>query len=303
MRIATLPAAHQRALCQQILDHPFIDGVRYNSGARSPEPPLETVSRLLEWATSAGKRLWIDLKGRQLRIEQWAVPTFGDIVLNHSLEVDLPAQLILRHGEETRIVAINGRSVFVDPPPATAVGQGQAVNVRGANLRIDGYLTPDDHAYLQACRELGVLDVMLSFVEQADDISTVRQLLPGARCVLKIESMRGLAFVQAASAAELAGCQLMAARDDLYVNIEPSPAAILPALALLVQRDPEAICASRLFAGLEHAKGAVPSIGDLTDLCYMQQLGYKHFMLSDGICQRRFADVMQAWQDFHGAPA
>jgi hypothetical protein len=110
--------------------------------------------------------------------------------------------------------------------------------------------------------------------------------------------MAGLAFVRKATESTLRGCQLMAARDDLYVNIEPGPPAILPALELLVKRDPDAICASQIFSGLERAKVPVPSIGDLTDLRLMQQLGYQHFMLSDGICQRRFAEVMQAWQQF-----
>ena len=270
--------------------------MRYNVGARSPWAPRETLERLLEMC--GGRRLWVDLKGRQLRIVQWAVPTFGDIVLNHALDVELPATLVLRGGEQTRIVAVRGTTVYVDPPPSVAVGQGQAVNVHGRGLAIHGYLTEEDEAYLAACRELGLLDVMLSFVEGRADVEAVRERLPGARCVLKIESPRGLDFVRDATPADLEGCQLMAARDDLLINIEPTRVAILPALELIVRKDPEAICASRLFAGLESGKDGEPSLGDLADLRLMEQLGYRHFLLSDGLCQRRFAEAMRAWEDY-----
>lgn len=293
MLIATLPSPHRAALVAQILSHPRIDGARFNTGTRSPFSPKETLERLLTQAQAAGKRLWVDLKGRQLRITQWAVPTYGDIILNHPIRCTLPATLILRGGERTSITHVDGATIYVDPPPRDATGDGQAVNVHAPDLEIDGTLTDEDHEYLAACRELGVTDTMLSFVECADDLAEVRALLPGARLVLKIESPAGLDFIRTAAPETLAGCQLMAARDDLYVNVD-DPAEILAAITDIVRIDPEAIVASRLLSGVERRTGL--SLGDICDIELMRRLGYRHYLLSDGLCHNVFAAAMEAWE-------
>ena len=298
--LATLPAAHQTPLIRQILGSPSVAGARFNVGARSPWSPRETLERVAAEAERAGKRLWVDLKGRQLRIVQWAVPTFGDIVLNHEIEVELPARIVFRGGESSEIVEVRGNRVFVDPPPANAVGQGQAVNVHARRLEVKGYLTEEDEEYLDACASLGILDVMLSFVEGPGDVEAVRNLLPGVRPVLKIESPAGLEFVRSAGPAGLAGCRLMAARDDLMVNLGGSPggnpAEMLPALEELVAIDPETILASRVFQGVEQ-KGT-PSLADFCDVRLMETLGYRTFLLSDGLCLRRFAEAAAAWEQY-----
>jgi pyruvate kinase len=297
MLIATLPAAHQTRLIREIIEHPAVHGVRYNVGARSPYPPRETLERLIEATERAGKLFWVDIKGRQLRIVQWAVPTFGDITLNHAIEVETPARIFFRGNEWSEIVEVRGNRLFVDPQPPSAVGQGQAVNVHGRNLKIDGYLTEDDEAYLDACAQLGIERVMLSFVEEAEDIAVVRARLPEANCVLKIESPKGLDFIRTASADTLAGCQLMAARDDLMINIGENKTAMFSALELLIKKDPAAILASRIFQGLEQKNGTV-TMGDLSDLRLMETLGYRNFLLSDGLCQRFFHEAMQAWDAY-----
>ncbi len=297
MLIATLPAAHQGRLTREIIEHPAIHGVRYNAGARSPYSPRETLERILDMTEAAGKLFWLDLKGRQLRIVQWAVPTFGDIVLNHEVEVETPARIFFRGNEWSRVIEVRGNRVYVDPQPPSAVGQGQAINIHGENLRIHGYLTAEDEAYLEAARDLGIERVMLSFVEEEGDIAAVRERLPNARPVLKIESPKGLGFVRGATASLLAGCQLMAARDDLMINIGENKAAMLPALKLLIEKDPECILASRIFQGIEQKNGAI-TMGDLSDLRLMELLGYRHFMLSDGLCQRFFVEAIAAWQDY-----
>jgi pyruvate kinase len=294
--LATLPAVHQAALLRRITAHPAISGVRYNVGARSPYPPRETLERVLAVTEAEGKALWVDLKGRQLRILQWAVPTYGDIVLNHEIEVERPARITFRGGEWSEIVEVRGNRVYVDPPPSVAVGQGQAVNVQAAALVIHGYLSEEDEAYLEACRALGIDDIMLSFVEDLQDVASVRERLPGVRPVLKIESLRGLDLLRTAPPEALEGMRVMAARDDLMVNIGPRPAAMLPALDQIIRRDHEAICASRLLLGVERGGGA--SMADISDLRLMESLGYRTFLLSDGICQRHFDAAVTAWEDY-----
>jgi hypothetical protein len=115
--------------------------------------------------------------------------------------------------------------------------------------------------------------------------------------VLKIESPKGLDFIRTASADTLAGCQLMAARDDLMINIGENKTAMFSALELLIKKDPAAILASRIFQGLEQKNGTV-TMGDLSDLRLMETLGYRNFLLSDGLCQRFFHEAMQAWDAY-----
>ncbi len=298
MLIGTLPSLHRLPLLQRMINHPGIGGVRYNVGARTALSPHDVLTQLADIARDAGKQLWIDLKGRQLRITRWADPTYGDIELNREVVVRGPARIHFRGAEWSNVVATRGNQVFVDPDPRSALGAGQAVNIIGDHVEIGGdYLTTEDRAYIQAAAAAGIDDFMLSFVERASDIDEVLRINPRARCVLKIESPAGLAFV-GHEFARLTHphCRLMAARDDLLTNIGANKARILPALSLIIARDPTAILASHLFMGLR--QGDSPSMADLSDLRLMSQLGYRHFMLSDGISHHAFDPAMQAWQDF-----
>ncbi len=304
MLIATLPAIHQRELTERIIAHELIGGVRYNVGARSPYSPRRTLEQVLELTNRYDKKLWIDLKGRQLRIVKWAVPNFGTIALNHKLEVDCPAQVFFRGNERSEIKVVRGNMIFVDPQPPSALGAGQAINIHGENLKIHGYLTSEDRKYIQAACKLGILNFMLSFVEEPEDIAEVREILNAdgsagdykpVELVLKIESPKGLDFIGEASDKALRGCTLMAARDDLMINIGPNKMKMLSALQDIIAKDPNAIVASRIFAGLE--SGGI-TMGDISDLKLMHLMGYGNFMLSDGICQRHFGRAVEAWRDF-----
>ena len=276
--IATIPPPHMAAKVQNISNHPYVDAVRFNTGARSSAPPLETLEQLLE--LSRGKKFWLDLKGRQLRISKWAVPTYGDIILNHKVSVDLPAQLVFRDGVQTTIVAIDGRKLFVDPPPPDAVGDGQAVNIRGDNLIIDGYLTQSDRAYINAARKLGINNIMLSFVEELSDVTSILNILPEAKIVLKIESEKGVDFVRKLDTLP-ENYNLMAARDDLFVNLDDRK-TVYDATKQFISKDQRSIAASRILTSL--VDQSMPSIGDLADLKILYDQGYRRFMLNDSLC-------------------
>lgn len=296
MFIATLPAVHQIELLEKIISHPLVGGVRYNTGLRSPYPPKETLERIIALTKEYSKKFWVDLKNRQLRIIHWAVPSYGKIVLNHEIEVDCPCRVYFRGNEWSELKIVRGNVIYVDPPPLHAVGEGQAINIHGNNLKIRGFLTEEDLAYIEAARKLDIKDFMLSFVESADDIAQVTEVLGNqAHFALKIESLKGLDFVN--SGISLSDHTLVAARDDLMINIGENKAKILPALEQIILRDPKAIVASRIFSGLE--KDGFISMGDLSDLKLMYLLGYRNFMLSDGISQLHFDRAAKAWEDFH----
>lgn len=304
MLIVTLPAVHQEELMEQIIAHPLVGGVRYNVGAVSPYSPKETLERVLELTGHYGKKFWLDLKGRQLRIVQWAVPTYGKIILNHEIQVDVPAKVFFRGNEWSELKVVRGNTIYVDPPPLNAVGQGQAINIQGENLKIHDYLTDEDVDYIQVASDLQIHNYMLSFVEGVQDVNEVQNLLEAnsrydrnlpTEFVLKIESPKGLALLDQPPPSRH-DLRLMAACDDLMINIGENKARMLPALEKIIEADPEAIAASRIFSGLE--KGGEVMLGDWSHLRLLKQMGYKNFMLSDGISIRHFDNAIRAWQDF-----
>lgn len=296
MLIATLPSADKRGLVDRIFSHPLIQGARYNVGIRCPYETKQTLEIVKSVADKYKKKLWIDLKGRQLRIEKWADPSYGDIELNHDIEVETPAKIIFRGGHESNITHVKGNKIYVNPNPEQAVGAGQAVNVLGNDFKIKGdYLTKRDIEYMKVAKDLDIHDYMLSFVENYQDVKDVRKLDKHSNLVLKIESLPGLKFV-AQEFISLPGFQLMAARDDLFTNIGDNKFETLKALELILEKDPYAICASHIFSSLD-SLGHI-NMADISDLKLMKDMGYQNFMLSDEISHRYFDKAINNWKYF-----
>lgn len=296
MLIATLPSADKRELVDRIFSHPLISGARYNVGIRCPYGTRQALGTVKAVADKYQKKLWVDLKGRQLRIEKWADPTYGDIELNHEVEVETPAIIVFRGGYSSNITYVQGNKIYVNPNPEQAVGAGQAVNILGKGFKIKGkYLTERDLEHIEVARNFGVHDYMLSFIEGSQDIQDVRDLDKDSRLVLKIESLPGLEFVEKGYSA-YRDCQLMAARDDLFINIGEDKFDAIKALELILEKDPQAICASHIFQSLNY----VGHIGmtDISDLELVRRMGYKNFMFSDEISHRHFDKAIDAWKYF-----
>lgn len=274
--IVTVPP--YAAFVEEVARHPIVGGLRLNT-VMPIKGPLEDV---LERLSSLGQPLWVDLKGRQLRVVEAAVPPFTSVRLSHRISVKTPADAFFSDGREyARVVEVDGDRLILDESPRRVVGPGESVNIIADDLEIDGTLTATDRAYLAAMRALGLEDVMLSFVERPEDIAEVRELLPDANIVLKIESRRGLDFVRETGHSH---GRLMAARGDLYVEVL-QPHRIIGAMRDIIGADPDAIVASRVLASL--AVDAVPSCSDISDVAFSLSLGYRTFMLGDEVCLRR----------------
>ena len=293
MLIATLPSPHNAELAEQMFAHPMVDGARYNVGMRTKYSPEEVLSGMQEMADRHGKRFWVDLKGRQLRITKWADPTYGDIELNHEIKVSLPASIYFRGDTERyELRDVDRNRLFVVPDPFHALGAGQAVNIIGKVEIIGPYFAGRDVEYIEAARNIGIHDYMLSFVERESDVSDLKSLDSQAKPVLKIESPMGMDFVRN----EYDGkCQLMAARDDLSVNLGEDRAAIGKAVRTIIEKDPSAIAASRIFRSLDTGR---LSEDDVADVGNLMSMGYRNFMLDDTISHRHFSDAMEAWKYF-----
>ncbi len=307
MIIATLPPVYQEELSEQIASHPRVDVLRYNTGMDSYFDPDETLVLLKQLTERFGKKLWLDLKGRQLRIKEWVTPGYSEIVLNHAIEVTGPARVHFRGSGWTNLKYADGNRIFVDPLPPQALGKGQSVNVVGADVKITGYLTDLDREYIELAKPCGVGGFLLSFVERVSDISEVMSIWGDDKesmpdLILKIESARGLEFIRNFSVEPFASASNlvtpMLARDDLFNELGSGP-LVLSAATELIQGYPEAITASRLWSGLERTGEA--TVADFADWHLLHQQGYKNFMLSDGLCLRQFTAAMEAIEEYYQA--
>jgi pyruvate kinase len=288
--IVTVPP--YASFLDEVAAHPLVAGLRLNTVMPIKGPLRETLERL----AALGQPLWVDLKGRQLRVVGAAIPPFTEVRVSHRVEVPVPADAFFSDGREyARVVAVDGDRLILEDSPRRLVGPGESVNIVHPALEIEGTLTETDRAYLAAMRDAGLRHVMLSFVERRADVDEVRELLPDAEVVLKIESRRGLEFAREVGT----GCgRLMAARGDLYVEVV-EPHRIVSALRTIVAADPDAIVASRLFGSL--ARDPVPDAADVSDAAFLMSLGYRTFMLGDEVCLKR--DTVVAALNLLGAVA
>lgn len=308
MLIATLPAAYQTKIIRSIVSHPLIDAVRYNTGntipdSMSPRQALETVAVI---TNEFGKKLYVDLEGRQLRVAHWSQPKFGGrILLNREVEIDYPAKINFRHDPNWYpIKLVNGKAIYLEVNPEKAIGDGQTVNISG-NWKVKGnYLTEIDIAYAKAAIDLGISSFMLSFIESEEDIKEFEELFGqifefdwqynNLEVCLKIENAKGLEFVQRAPIILFDHYSLVVARDDFWTNLGENKTLICQAMAKIIEKDKKAILASKIFSSIER-EGQI-NIGDISDIWLAKKLGYNNFMLSDNLCSYYFDAAMEAWR-------
>ncbi len=285
MRVNAIVTAPPYAdFLDEVSAHPLVTGLRLNTVMPLEHGPGEALDRL----SSLGPDLWVDLKGRQLRVVGCAVPPFTEVRVSHAVKVPLPADVYFRDGRDhARLVAVDGDRLILEAGPRRVIGPGESVNIVHPDLEVAGTLTATDRAYLEAMAQRGLKRVMLSYVEKESDVAEVEALLPGAEVVLKIESTRGLRLAEKHSAGL---GRLMAARGDLFVEVS-RPHRIIGALRSLIRADPNTIAASRIFPGL--AWDPVPRCSEISDAAFLMGLGYRTFMLGDEVCLKR-ESVMEA---------
>jgi pyruvate kinase len=273
--ITTPPYA---AFLDEVAHHPLVSGFRLNTVMPLKENPREALERLSKY----DQPVWVDLKGRQLRVVGAALPPFTEIHLSHKISVHTPVDAYFSDGNERgRIVAVDGNRIILEDGPRRMIGPGESVNIIHPSLEIEGTLTETDKAYLTALKEMGLNKVMLSYVESPEDVNEVKKILPDADVVLKIETLRGLDFAKKFGAQH---GRLMAARGDLYVEVL-HPHKIIDAVKAIIQADGNAIAASRIFDSL--AWQPVPVSADIGDAAFLLEIGYRTFMLGDQICLKR----------------
>lgn len=277
-----------------IAGHALVSALRFNTIVPVAERKESVLARMKEEAR--GKTIWLDLKCRQLRITHFATLPYARVRLNHRIETNLPVTVLFKDGIGKAVEIVHGNELVFAESLFRVVGAGESVNILDPSLRIKGFLSKDDKEYIAAARANGLHDYMLSFVEEENDFVALRRLDPRARIVAKIESRRGLVLAgRLARAGRCRRISLMAACDDLYINMGEEKTDIFSALRTC-RALPQSIVASRILTSLERQD--VPSMPDLMHLELLYRMGYRRFMLSDQLCYnaRSFALAMQAFE-------
>lgn len=304
MLIGTLPTlVNETALAQaeKMISHPLIASVRYNTGGDSPLEPLTILTKMKELTDRYNKVLYVDLEGRQLRIARWTPFDSGVVILNRDFNVNPPAKIFVRNAGWFDLVAANPaeRKVYLENGPDLGnyyFGESQSVHVIGGDFKVVGYLGGLDDEYIKASKKLGIDCFMLSFVEEQTDLDGfysrfTKKEKSKLSVVLKIESQKSVELIK--NRRMPSNEQLMAARDDLFINFGDNPIGIIEALKKIISTDPKAIVASRILHGFQSS--GVVTMGDISDVILMSKIGYKNFMFSDGIA-KHFSRAVVIWE-------
>ncbi len=267
---------------EEVLRHPIVSGIRLNTVMPIKGPLEEKLKELNEKTEKFGKEFWIDLKCRQLRIKNYGVPPFTEIELSHEISVDTPATAYFSNGaEHATVLGVDGNKLIMLDGPKRVVGPGEGVNIPSGSLVVNGFFTDSDRKYIESASKTGLHNYMLSFVESKKDIDELMSYDKKASIIAKIESRKGLNYVNHEWKNE---ARLMAARGDLYIEVK-MPHDIINAVEDIVKKDKDAIVASRLFSSF--ANSLEPSCEDIGDVDNLLRMGYKTLMFGDDICMKR----------------
>jgi pyruvate kinase len=274
---------HNSNYARKISQYEIIEGARFNTGEEVSQP-YETVLQRLK-SEMYPKSLWVDLKGRELRVVKETEIPKGYVEINHRIEVDTPVKIWFNEGTYglNVVEVIDGYKLKLDAPEGLKIKfkKGMPINMPSPSLRIHEYLTEKDKAYLKAEKKVGIHRVIASYVERGRDILDILDEDPDAEIIAKIESKKGLDFITNEYNKYKTNVTLMAARGDLYPELD-QPHQILNATRKIIETDPNAIAASRILPSLKNLDNPI-TCQEICDVGYLIELGYKRFLLGDEI--------------------
>lgn len=289
--IATLPNLNDKKSLEELFSYDEISAYRFNSGVNQLMSNKEIIEILLKIKEETKKKIWIDLKGRQLRITSWADPKYEVIELNHDISLEYPAKVIFRDNTSSEIIRCKGNKIVLKDAPYHALGKGQSINIHAKSLEIKSYLTEQDKELIEFSKRYDLNDYMASFIEEIDDLIEILDINKNANIIVKIESVKGLKFILE----NTLNLNIMSARDDLYTNLNNSYQTI-KYLKELIKKDKNAICASKIFTSLNNYQ--YPDLKDYEDLELMYEIGYRNFMLQDDIKNKKLQRTIDCWREF-----
>ncbi len=254
-----------------------VRGVRWNTVMPIPGDPRAVMARLR--SEIGDRELWIDLKCRQLRVAASSYVPYHHVELTHEIEVRTPVLALFNSGEAIATVCrVEGNRLFLEDTPPIPLGAGMSVNILDPTVVVKGYLTERDRDFIAAARDCGEHAFLLSYVERSLDIEDLLAIDPEAVILAKIESLKGLHWVQQEYSEYAGRVHLVAARGDLFVELG-STARILDALRTIIHQDEGAVAASRILSSLR--RGGRPTCEEMTDVAHLAHLGYRTLLLGD----------------------
>ena len=264
-------------------------GIRLNSAMMSGaelDSEIQTIQNLTRNSPWKPVPLWFDIKGRQLRVTAvQASKTHLELDLNHPIEVETPTVVLFKAGADRALLkeVKNKTHLIFEGGPTYNVKAGESLHIRHPSLKVLG--PPFCDAELLKIRKVvdaGFQRYYLSYTEGQEEIDELRKFIgPDADLILKIENQKGLDFIQSRKFKLGKNTKLAAARGDLFVELN-MPHDILNAVKTILKADPAAMVGSRLLLSMIHSP--VPECNDLSDLAWLADIGYSHFLLCDELC-------------------
>lgn len=283
-----------------------VNGFRLNFSHGSYDERDQQISWIREATNDLGKPVAIlqDLQGPKIRLgvlsQNVDVQKGEEIILDYAAEHHdnvYPVQYNLAEkvkvGEPIYIFDGKIRTTVIDIPSATAItlrveNKGTLMSRKGINLPDTDFggdiLTPKDLADIEYGATKDIDFVALSFVQSADDINNLRQILVGlgsqAQIIAKVET-KAAVTPEALEAIVKASDGVMVARGDLAVE---AGAEIVP----IVQRRIIALCrkygrlsivATQMMASM--VDSPEPTRAEVSDVANAVIQGADTVMLSD----------------------
>ncbi len=231
-----------------------------------------------------GQPLWVDLKGRQLRVVAAALPPFTEVRLSHRIRVPDAGGRLLRRRPRARPGAGRGRR------PADPGGRPAARRRSRASRSTSSI--PTSRSRARSPRRTGGISRRCERpVFQRGD-ALFRRAARG-----RGGGPRAAARSRAAAEDRVATGPRLRARARrppwarwwrpaaTSTSRRDVPTRSWEPCSDVIAADPEAIVASRLFPSL--ARHPVPECAEIGDAAFLLSLGYRTFLLGDEVCLRR----------------
>ena len=307
--LATLgPATNSPEKVKELIEA-GANGFRLNFSHGSYEERIEQIKWIREASQQAGRTVAIlqDLQGPKIRLgalkdNHFAVKAGDEIVLDHAIaehdgSANLPIQYNLadkvKVGEPVYLFDGKIRGHMIERVSDTAikvriVNDGFLMSRKGLNLPDTDFggdiITSKDMADIEFGVDKDIDFVALSFIQSADDVHSLRQILTGfgstAQIIAKIETKAAIELETLAEIVKAAD-GVMIARGDMAVeaSAEVVPIVEREAIRLCRKYGKLSIVATQMMASM--VDNPEPTRAEVSDVATAAILGTDVVMLSD----------------------
>ena len=307
--LATLgPATNSPEKIKQLIEA-GANGFRLNFSHGSYEERLDQIKWIRDASAEVGRTVAIlqDLQGPKIRLgvlkdNHLDVEAGDEIVLDHAIEehdgsANLPIQYNLANkvkvGEPVYLFDGKIRGEMIEQVSDTAIkirvlNDGFLMSRKGLNLPDTDFggdiLTPKDLADVEFGADKDIDFVALSFIQSADDINNLRQIMLShgstAQIIAKVETKAAIEM-EALKEIVKAADGVMIARGDLAVETSPEIVPIVEreAIRLCRKYGKLSIVATQMLASM--VDNPEPTRAEVSDVATAAILGTDVVMLSD----------------------